>query len=902
MDPGATNVRESYIGRTFSHYRILQKIGEGGMGVVYEAEDLKLGRHIALKFLQEDADRSSDRLLRFQREARAASALNHPHICTIYEIDQADGCDFIAMELLQGQSLREKILHRALSTDEILQFGIELAEALQAAHAASIFHRDIKPENIFVTNGGHIKILDFGVAKLDKDLAEATPDAGTATDAAPLFLTRAGITVGTLGYMSPEQLRGQPIDQRSDLFSFGAVLYEMATGKPPFSGDSTAALIDAVLNRKSPRPTSLNHLLPIELEQVIEKALEKDREVRYQSAAEMRADLRRLQRYSSSETPVSGLATRSKIGLSLGALLVLLLAAVAFFIHQRKPAPSVSRAEYQQVTNFSESAFAPAISPDGRMLAFMVGPGGFGYSASAGDVYVKLLPDGEAVRLTRNPDSKQTLHFSPDGSRIAYTTLATRLTWNTMESPVLGGEARMLLPNATGLTWIDDKQLLYSTIDTGEHMGIVTSNESRSSQRRIYFPPTGIGMAHQSSLSPDKKWVLVVEMDGAGWLPCRLVPFDGLSMGRSVGPQNGQCTAAAWSPDGAWMYFSSNQGGEIHLWRQAFPGGAPEQLTSGATEEEGIAMAPDGKSLYTSVGTAKSSIWLHDQKGDRQITEQGYAYLPTFSPDGNKLYYLVRNGKSRSYVQGQLWVTDLATQKNEKLFPDFVMTHYAISNDGSKVVYTTASEEGAGIWIADLSRRSSPRQLTKGGEYRVFFGGPGELIYQGHTNDSHLFRMAEDGGNPEQISPDTILHLISVSPDGKWAVVAAPASNDQANEIKVYPLSGIEPPSILCDVCIAGFGPTRTGAPMLSWSRDGKILFASLRYFGRRSRNTLVLPLHPGQRPPNLTNGKTRTDEELARMPGAYLIHEEHVFPGPGSTYAASRNSAQSNIYRIILP
>src|SRR3954470_10991384 len=439
MDPAAPNARATYIGRTFSHYRILRKLGEGGMGVVYEAEDLKLGRHVALKFLQEETAAAPDRLARFQREARAASALNHPHICTIYEIDQADGIDFIGMELLEGRSLAEKISHRPLSNGEILQLGSEIAEALQAAHAASILHRDIKPANIFVTSGGHAKILDFGVAKLEKELAAATPDGVTSADAGPQSLTQAGTTVGTLGYMSPEQLRGQQIDQRSDLFSFGAVLYEMATGKPPFSGESNATLIDAVLNKKSPRPTTLNRQLPPELEQLIEKALEKDPDLRYQSAAEMRADLRRLKRRSSSEIALPRETPRGKMVVGIIGVGLVTLAIAALVLHQRKPQASAQRMDFQQITNFSESALAPAISPDGRMIAFIVGPGGFGNSADVGQIYLKLLPDGDPVRLTQTPDIKQTLRFSPDGSRIAYTNVGARFSWDTKEVPVLGG-------------------------------------------------------------------------------------------------------------------------------------------------------------------------------------------------------------------------------------------------------------------------------------------------------------------------------------------------------------------------------------------------------------------------------------------------------------------------------
>jgi len=231
------------------------------------------------------------------------------------------------------------------------------------------------------------------------------------------------------------------------------------------------------------------------------------------------------------------------------ALLVLLFAvATTYWREHRGPAPDALPAlQYEQITNFNESALDPTISPDGRMLAFLAGPGGFGSSGDSGQIFVKLLPDGDPVQLTRTPDAKQTLHFSPDGSRVAYTDIAEGFNWNTWEVPVLGGEPRLLLPNASGLGWIDDKQLLYSKIDVGEHMGIVTSSESRHDERKVYFPVGGTSMAHRSALSPDKKNVLIVEMDGTGWLPCRLAPFDGSTPGQPVGPLGGQCTAAAWS-------------------------------------------------------------------------------------------------------------------------------------------------------------------------------------------------------------------------------------------------------------------------------------------------------------------------------------------------------------------
>ena len=894
--------RSPLVGERVGPYAITGRLGAGGMGEVYRAHDCSLDRDVAIKILQPLFTADADRVARFEREARILAALNHPRVGAIYGVEHVDGVPALILELVEGPTLAERLAAGRLPIAEAVTIAIAIAEALEAAHDRGIVHRDIKPANVTTSAAGTVKVLDFGLAK---DVER--PDAATvisAPSAPPSDLSHPGSVLGTAAYMSPEQARGEPVDARTDLFSLGAVLYEMVTGQRAFAAADASGAVAAILHVTPPSPRRIDPAVPRALDLLIMRLLAPERDARYQTAAAARADLARIADEIVPGRTAAVRLVRRRHRLTVAAALIAL--AVAVLWRWQSPQRASEHGEYAQVTNFADSATSPALSPDGRLPAFIRGESTF---FGPGQIYLKRLPDGEPVQLTSDSSSKMSPVFSPDGSRIAYTTVTSEFLWDTWLVPATSGTPRLWLANAAALTWITDRRVLFSEISAGLHMSVVAADERSADERRehvriIYAPESSQGMAHRSYPSPDGGWALIAEMNRPVWQQCRLVALDG-RINRRVGPE-GQCTTAAWSPDGKWMYFSSNRSGSFHIWRQRFPDGTPEQVSFAPGEEEGVAVLPGGRSLLTSVGNRQSSIRVRDGSGEREISGEGYAFIPTISSAAvtqplsvtGRLVYLVRQGAIRfagpGERAGELWQADLQTMESEPLVRGARVTGYDLSRDGREIVFTALDDRGAShLWLGRMDHRAAPRQLSTVDADSPRFGADGSVYYRSAADGgSFIYRMTADG-RAEKAVPRPVLFFESVSPDDAWIVarVEAAPGTDSSQENVAFPTTGEASPVRVCG----------GAACEVDWTPNATSLVVRLGSLGGATR-TFVVALAPGETLPRLPTRGIQSAADLAGLPVSRVV-DGAVYPSDASPLVAFvRSATQRNIYQVPIP
>jgi Tol biopolymer transport system component/tRNA A-37 threonylcarbamoyl transferase component Bud32 len=824
------------IGQTVSHYRIVEKLGGGGMGVVYEAEDTRLGRHVALKFLPEPFFGNDVALERFRREAKAASALNHAHICTIHDIDEHAGQPFIVMELLEGKTLKHRVAGAPMRAEEIVELGIQLADALDAAHAKGIVHRDIKPANVFVTAHGQAKILDFGLARVGAGAGEVE-DSASPTRTAEAHLTSPGTALGTIAYMSPEQARGEALDARSDLFSLGAVLYEMATGRPAFGGATSAVVFDAILHKPVAAPAKLNPDVPEELERVIGRCLEKDRELRYQHASDLRADLKRLQRDTTSGASAIRPAARDvpRARPLLPWLAAAVLAAAVGVLAWRQmskpaPAPPAGPLEITPFTTDGGIKQGAQLSPDGEKVAYAwTGPAGDNW-----DIYVKALGvDAKPLRLTESPAAERYPVWSPDGRRIAFVRELEGGTAALYTVPSLGGQERKLIDVAGALmspsdyyriakaSWSPngDWLALAEKARDGEPSRIVRLSLGTLEKRPLTFPPKdSVGDLHPS-VSPDGTQVAFVRSGslGFGGLDVWVQPVEGGGARRVTFGEYDNADQLAWTPAGDELLFET--GGPRRVLRAGLRGGEPVPVP-GVGQGAGGPTVRGSRMVFVQWAVSRLDIWRRPgpaaprpgPEPARLIASSGTEGNPAYSPDGRRIAF----SSDRSGVTS-IWVCD--SDGNNPVQLTSFEKHSGTprwSPDGRQIAFDSREAGDWNVYVVDadggVPRRLTPEPST---ENRPSWSGDGRFIYftSNRSGRPEIWKMASTGGEANRVTRDGGAYALE-APDGKHLFYT---KRDEAGGIWRVPVSGgDEVESLAGRVYWGDWFPARSGLYFLT--------------------------------------------------------------------------------------
>jgi eukaryotic-like serine/threonine-protein kinase len=844
----------SMIGQTISHYRITGQLGSGGMGVVYEAQDLTLGRRVALKFLPADLSRDASALERFMLEARAASALNHPNICTIYAVENDAGQSFISMELLDGGTLDALVTNGPLPLDRLLDIAIQLADALDAAHAKGIVHRDIKPANILVTQRGPVKILDFGLAKLTRTLDMETIGA---TSDAPAHLTSAGSTVGTVSYMSPEQARGETLDARTDLFSLGTVIYQMATGSLPFTGNTSAVIFSAILDRDPIPATQLNPALPPKLQESIDKLLEKDRDMRYQSAADLRGDLKRLKRDSgsgrvaaraegatgaharptgSSTFPVvtaTGSATaiaarQHKFKASVLVVLVtILLAASGYgiysFLNRNRPMPF----QNISITKITDSGKASqvAISPDGKYILNVMDDGGLQ------SLWLRNLPTNSVTQVVAGADVEYNgLRFSPDGNYLYFnrTEPGSHELHYLYRAPLLGGAPQKLVTDIdSNLTFSPDgKQFAFfrfNNPEAGKERLILLP--AAGGEEKIFYSGPVSGGFNDPAWSPDGKTIVCMVLQ----------PGDAFSGLMAIDVPSGKQRLFFTSHDSivqrpVWMSDASGLLALSGIGRNqiifvSYPDGKSHPVTRDTNNYSDPSMAVDGHNLATVLSEGHWDLFTLPAAGSaasqlHQVTSGAPLYHFSWTRDSQ----LVRESPAGlSLLNGESGaVTPLPT------FESGHISSPSACGSGQYVVFTAAdpAKRALNIWRIDASggnlKQMSPGKVE---DYPVCSPDGRWLIYEDSLNGGQLVKVPIEGGNPEPISQELVANGYDISPDSKTVAFAAFGHlAEHVEKLTLAPLDSAQAAKTL------DFEHPRSGP--IRYSPDGKAVVYPVRVSG----------------------------------------------------------------------